>query len=81
MGGRLIMLANCHDSTKIVTQGTTTYNKKTIPSYVFRCKTKKVALAGNRTRIACLEGRHSNHYTTNACESQVFGKNTTVGSL
>ena len=27
---------------------------------------KKCALAGNRTRVNCLEGSYAHHYTTNA---------------
>ena len=33
---------------------------------ILRGKKKKDALAGNRTRIYCLEGNNANHYTTNA---------------
>ena len=29
-------------------------------------KEKKFALAGNRTRVNCLEGSYAHHYTTNA---------------
>ena len=28
---------------------------------------KKIAMAGNRTRVNCLEGSYANHYTTDAC--------------
>ena len=30
-------------------------------------KTSFIALAGNRTRVNCLEGSYASHYTTNAC--------------
>ena len=36
-------------------------------------KKKKVALAGNRTRVNCLEGSYAHHYTTNA-HTKVDGK-------
>ena len=29
------------------------------------------ALAGNRTRVNCLEGSYAHHYTTNACLVQL----------
>ena len=29
-------------------------------------KNENIALAGNRTRVNCLEGNYANHYTTNA---------------
>ena len=35
----------------------------------------KNALAGNRTRISCLEGMNANHYTTNACRQSVSNLN------
>ena len=33
---------------------------------------KKAALAGNRTRVNCLEGSYANHYTTNACSQTLL---------
>ena len=32
-----------------------------------RRKGRVRALAGNRTRVNCLEGSYAHHYTTNAC--------------
>lgn len=34
-----------------------------------RKKKRGVALAGNRTRVNCLEGSYAHHYTTNAGDS------------
>ena len=34
--------------------------------------TKKVASAGNRTPINCLEGNYADHYTTDACMSSII---------
>ena len=38
---------------------------------------EKIALAGNRTQIYCLEGSNANHYTTNA----LLNNNTTDEAL
>ena len=35
-------------------------------------KKKKVASAGNRTRINCLEGSYADHYTTDASGGQIW---------
>ena len=41
--------------------------------FVFVMKlVKKIASAGNRTPINCLEGNYASHYTTNAYESLLF---------
>ena len=34
---------------------------------------KEYALAGNRTRVNCLEGSYANHYTTNAQLEEKLG--------
>ncbi len=39
---------------------------KTLDYLYFLYLTKWDALAGNRTRVYCLEGNNANHYTTNA---------------
>ena len=36
---------------------------------------KEYALAGNRTRVNCLEGSYANHYTTNAQLKKDLKKN------
>ena len=35
-------------------------------------KYKKVASAGNRTRINCLEGSYADHYTTDADKNNLY---------
>lgn len=32
------------------------------------------ALAGNRTRVNCLEGSYANHYTTNATAGKIYSR-------
>ena len=41
---------------------------------------KRPAMAGNRTRVNCLEGSYAHHYTTNACWESI-AKNWTYFSL
>ena len=40
---------------------------KNVPIYGVFSREKKSAMAGNRTRINCLEGNYAHHYTTIAC--------------
>ena len=38
------------------------------------CAIRKIAMAGNRTRINCLEGNYADHYTTIAYLEKVIVK-------
>ena len=40
---------------------------------MFVLQKKKCAMAGNRTRINCLEGNYADHYTTIALDNTVTG--------
>ena len=54
------------------------WGRKQDRNFIQRCKIekdeKKMALAGNRTRICCLESNNAHHYTTNAFQQSMRGR-------
>ncbi|XP_058611963.1 uncharacterized protein LOC131527121 [Onychostoma macrolepis] len=52
---------------KILAQPKNEFSKNARSSASASARAKGNALAGNRTRVNCLEGSYARHYTTNAC--------------